>query len=921
MKHQTLVSLDLETTGLDSDRDRIIEVGAVKFRGPEVLETFHSLVKPGRPLSRYISYLTGIGEHELAGAPPFEEIAPGLVSFLAGHPLVGQNIAFDLDFLSSHGLKVALPAYDILEACQTVLPDLPEYGLGPVAERLGVSSQRAHRALDDAVAAKGVFLKLVDLIGAMDADILREVLRLTAGSAWPWCSYFEQAAALAGNNSGVRSRFRVPVAANDRHGALPGGGARREIDVTELTHLLDEGGPLSRALPSYSRRPGQVAVMQAVARAFNGSHCLLAEAGTGTGKSVAYLLPAIRFAIENNTRVVVSTNTINLQEQLMSKDLPDLVSVLGLEGELKVAQLKGRGNYLCLRQWDAWRESGQLAWDEVLFLLRILVWACRTRLGDSAELNIRRDTLPLWNRVSASQQNCQPEGCPYREAGCFLHRARKTAEAAHLVVINHALLLSDLANNAKTVPEYRHLVIDEAHHLEEEATEQLGYGVSLPELLQCLARCGEKSGLAQGVKHLLQGRDPGSGRCADLAEVVARLTEGARSAERAGVQFFRIVGEACGAGHGEQGEFEERVPIKAETRQRPAWRRVSGAWGELLLSLTNLESSLDRLYISLADLDDASSAESLQVSALALLQALADLRRRINTIIEGGEANQVDWVVLGRQGDVRLCAAPLSVGEVLGDMLFRAKDSVVLTSATLSMMGSFVYARECLGLNEAEELVAESPFDYVNSTLLYLPNDMPEPGRPSYQQTADRALAQLCRASRGRMLVLFTSHAALRASHAALQAALAGEDILVLGQGVDGSPRQLVAFLKAHPNSVLLGTSSLWEGIDIVGDALSVLVIARLPFTVPSDPVFAARSALFDNPFNQYALPQAVLKLRQGFGRLIRSKDDRGAVILLDSRLNTKSYGRAFLSSLPLCTMRKGTLEQMPQTVSWWLGR
>ncbi|MEE8469812.1 MAG: helicase C-terminal domain-containing protein, partial [Dehalococcoidia bacterium] len=317
-----------------------------------------------------------------------------------------------------------------------------------------------------------------------------------------------------------------------------------------------------------------------------------------------------------------------------------------------------------------------------------------------------------------------------------------------------------------------------------------------------------------------------------------------------------------------------------------------------------------------------SGYDYLMLEITSLLHRNNELSEQIDCLISYSEPDDIYWLSIDGQTDaVSLSAAPLSVSKVLQQSLFSPKDCVILTGATLSTEGTFEYISGRLGQEHTKQLLLDAPFDYLNSAMLYLPNDIPDPGSPGYQQAVETVLLELCRACRGRTLVLFTSHAALRATHEAIQVPLAEEGILVLGQGVDGSPKQLVATFKSNPETVLLGASSLWEGIDIVGDTLSVLVVARLPFNVPTEPVFAARSEMFDDPFNQYAIPRATIRFKQGFGRLIRSRSDRGAMVILDRRLQSKRYGAAFLDSIPLCTVVRGSSQHLPSAVCKWLER
>ncbi len=507
MLDQILVSLDLETTGLSSEDDAIMEIGAIKFRGDQEIETFDTLVNPHHPLSYRISMLTGISQEELETAPDFSEVSERLAAFIGDHPIVGQNINFDLEFLRVQGLSFPNTIHDILDVASVLLPQLQDYTLGTLAKELEVPTPVQHRALADAVTVKGVLLALLDKASALDLPTVAEINRLTASSSWSWRPLFlDLERAKVGKTSlwdrqAWETDFVPRPADLPERKPLTPEGTIKPLDLKWLTAFLSEGGAMAEVFPGFEYRPGQVSMMKRVAQALNDSEQVVVEAGTGIGKSIAYLLPAIVFALENSTPVVVSTNTINLQEQLMSKDIPDLLQVLAkakkrLAGsELHIAQLKGRSNYLCLRRWNAWRQTPGLPWEEARFLLRLLLWVNSTSSGDRAELNLNRGEMDLWPRVCASEDNCVTTRCNYYPAGCFLYRARQMAQGAHLIVVNHALLLSDLAKSGSILPEYHRLVVDEAHRLEEEATDQLGYEVSEHDIYDCLGQFGDKGGL------------------------------------------------------------------------------------------------------------------------------------------------------------------------------------------------------------------------------------------------------------------------------------------------------------------------------------------------------------------------------------------------------------------------------------------
>ena len=931
--NQIYVSLDLETTGLDPERDRIIEIGVVKFQGEEVLDTFHTLVNPHCPLSYRIRLLTGITAEELVTAPPFSAVADRLLSFVGSYPVVGQNINFDLSFLRSQGVSFPNAIYDILELANILFPQFFDYSLPMLAKQLGVPCSVHHRALADAIIAKEVFLVLLDKAFALDLRLVAEINRLTMATEWSWRPLFLDLERTKMGKVSLWDREAweadfVPLATDlaQRNPLVPDS-LLKPLDLSWLTEILSGEGPLAEAFPAFEHRPGQVSMMQGVARALNNGQHLIVEAGTGIGKSVAYLLPAIFFALENNAHVIISTNTINLQEQLMNKDIPDLLQALGraknrrINSNLQVVQLKGRHNYLCLRRWDSWRKTPGLPWEEAKFLLRILVWLPSTLSGDRAELNLTGNESYLWNRICASEDNCVIEHCPYYPGSCFLYRARQKTGGAHLIVVNHALLLADLAKSRGILPEYSYLVIDEAQHLEEEATEQLGYQVTAQDVYDCLDNLGDRSRLVFHLRNYLRNTPVASLRRREIEQKVDGLQEEVKIARNRVAQLFDVLTYLLYR-HPEEGEYERHLRFTREVCRQPEWSEIELSWENLNLELGSIETGLSQLYTMIEDLPDRKSPDlnSSLSEISSLRQQISGLRRQTNSIIASPELENIYWASLRGQGSLYLHAAPLQVGQVLEKSLFSQKNCVVLTSATLSTEGHFDYVKGSLGLREADEMVLDAPFDYLASTMIYLPQDIPEPDKAGYQQGVGQSLVELCRATRGRTLALFTSHAALRTTYNAIQAPLEEEGILILGQGIDGSPKQLLNSFKANPQSLLLGTASLWEGIDVVGRALSVLVMARLPFSVPTDPVFSARCELYADPFNQYAIPQAALKFKQGFGRLIRSRHDRGVMVVLDRRLQTKPYGGVFLQSLPRCTVKSGRLRQMPQEVVEWLG-
>ena len=937
------VALDLEMTGVDLETDDIIEVGAVRFTADGPRARFSTLVNPGRPLPRRIAALTGIRTEELAAAPPFTEVAERLVRFVGDAPVVGQHVDWDLAFLKKHGLVAAGPVFDTAQIAELLLPGRPDYSLRSLARLLDVEFPVQHRALPDAEAAMAVFLRLLERARRVDPLVLDEIVRLTANTSWPLRHFFRAVTAGAPRRGEGRRRhdlegmpLDVAPSPADLPPPLTANQRLRSVTPVEVAAVFEAAGRDPERFPGFERRPEQVTMAEAVAETLSGQGTLVVEAGTGTGKSLAYLVPAACFALRNNARVVVSTNTIALQEQITNKDVPQLYRLLEAGApddirprvpELRVAQIKGRRNYLCLQRLASLRRAGAQNEVEARFLARILLWLQVTESGDRAELSLSPEEEPLWNRVCAQDSACFAGPSYYvRNGTCLLLRARRRAEGAHIVVANHALLLSDLAAGGHALPSYERLIVDEAHNLEDEATTQFGFQAGQGHLLEYLdglwlRTAGRESGLVADLHaalRLVPETDPAY-RLHAAAEVVAEAVQRARAHVP---ELFARVGEFV-AQHGDNGgEYDHRLLLTEAKRVQPQWGQVELAWENTRLALLAVEDALVRLNLALGDAEGANilDHDALLSGVAAAVQQGLRLREGLDEIIERHDGDRIAWITINRlTGAVSFSSAPLHVGEVLNDYLFGRKASTVLTSATLSTGGSFKYIKERLGVPEARELMLGSPFDYKRAALVLVPNDMPEPTERDYQRAVEHAVVELCTASRGRALVLFTSHSALRATHAAVKRPLERAGIRVLGQNIEGTAAEILAQLRANPQTVLLGTASFWEGVDVVGEALSLLVIAKLPFSVPTDPVFSARASLLDDPFNEYAVPQAGLRFKQGFGRLIRHRDDRGVMVVLDRRLRSKRYGRVFLNSLPPCTVSEAPLHQLPPLVARWL--
>jgi DNA polymerase-3 subunit epsilon/ATP-dependent DNA helicase DinG len=728
---------------------------------------------------------------------------------------------------------------------------------------------------------------------------------------------------------GVREDALGPLfpTAREQEEELTPAAQPQALDADNLAAMLEEKGLFSQHFPGFEHRPQQVDMLRAVATAFNERQHLMVEAGTGTGKSIAYLLPAVTWAHLNGERVVVSTNTINLQDQLFLKDTPDLQELLPFE--FRAVMLKGRSNYLCQRRLAALRKVGVSSTDEMRMMAKVLVWVPSTQTGERGELFMPTATEQvLWGKVSADSDTCTMERCRFREQGrCFFYRARRAAERAHLIIVNHALLLSDVAVENRVLPEYRYLIVDEAHHLEASVTRQLSFHAdqrAVERALSDLARpvgVRRYTGSLSDVLTRCRGAIPAQ-EWARLEGHVHQLQQQIEAALTNVYAFFSVLKTFLREHSSQRGDYDLRLRLTSGLRVQPAWSEVEITWDNLGLRLYPIVSDLERLCSGLNELEgfDIPDLEGMVQDCVGHMTRLDAMREQINACIAEPLSSIIYWAtVSARDERVTLHAAPLHVGGLVEKHLFNAKESVILTSATLAVDDSFEFIRDRLGAWDADELAVGSPFDFEHAALLYLPTDIPEPNQPFYQKTVEEALISLCRATEGRTLVLFTSYHQLRNTARAIVRPLADAGIVVYQQGAGGSRAQLLENFRTTPSSVLMGTRSFWEGVDVVGSALSVLVIARLPFSVPNDPVFSARSDTFDNPFADYAVPETILRFRQGFGRLIRTKTDRGVVVVLDKRLLTKSYGPLFLNSLPECTRVQSPLALLPGAAKRWL--
>ncbi len=721
------------------------------------------------------------------------------------------------------------------------------------------------------------------------------------------------------------------TAERKRHGTASSAPAA-QIDAATSAALFGRDGAIGAALDGYEHRPQQLAMLAAVTAAFNDDSVLSVEAGTGTGKSLAYLVPAILWARASGQRVVVSTHTITLQEQLIRKDLPFLAERAGLT--CRTALVKGRGNYLCRRKAaQAAAQSTELIEDDLVRELRqVLDWAAETHDGSLSDLPVRPRS-EVWELVVSEHDNCLRKQCPFYTR-CFFYGARRAAADADLLVVNHHLLMADVSVRAAldnydedaVLPPSARVILDEAHHLEDVATAYFGVHLSLAAIDRICGRLQSRRSAGKGILPALATALHSVTDAADLSAadgairwIDHRLSPGCSSVVAEAQEcFVRLLdaylelperellgGPAAGA--------DEKLRIVEEVRASRFWRF---AVERIAALATTLDAYAADIANVLERLDRMSDRVDHQIRYLGTeLAALSGRLAAAAAALEGFLSDDPDhciWIEVRARGghgpSLSLHRAPIAVGPLLHGALFEPFATAVLTSATLSVGGDFAFLHDRVGIGRVDPpervqtLRVASPFDFARQALLVAPTDLPEPTDRRYEPATHAVIQRVIEITRGGVLVLFTAYAALNRAWFELAGAVRAAGLTPLRQGELGRHVLLERFSR-NAGSVLFATDSFWEGIDVSGDALRCVVITRLPFRVPTEPIEQARveaiAARGGDPFAERALPQAVIKLKQGFGRLIRTATDRGCVAVLDSRLTRKRYGRVFLDSLP----------------------
>lgn len=912
---EKFVVIDIETTGHSPiEDDKIIEVGIVIVEDSQITNHYTTLLNPNKAIPPFIENLTGIQDEDVKNAPIFKEKAKEIVELFQGGYLVAHNVPFDLGFLneelSRHGMdELTNPVLDTVELARIFYPQAPSYKLAQLSEYLDINHDNPHRALADAHVTGEIFLKLKEKIDSLPQETVTHLLKLEES--------------LNSNLKGLLEekleKFAIQTGIDDKITSFRGLAFRKKELLEEseynnntsfgdyLDDIYEYKGKLEQELPSYEKRDGQRDMSEDIYDVFQVKNHALIEAETGTGKTLAYLLPAIYEATHKNERIVISTYTTQLQSQLLEEEIPLIKKLVSFS--FNIALLKGKHHYLSLERFERQLSLEQKDnYDITLTKAMLLVWLTETKTGDIDEIQLPSSGYHFYKTISTESEGIIDPSSPWFHLS-FYQRARLKAHQADIIITNHALLATDVFNDLNLLPSYQKIIVDEAHHLETTASRHFGLKLDYVTLQYTFNQIGMEYDGNWLSKVLSKHRFIRE----ELPEQLwnKTLTETKHEVDDLFRAIFQYViqQKRHDKSISDTGRIQYRFNEKKEVPRK--WMTI---WDMALRVTNSIRNLVDILSLidQLLDTND-NSDKFIREDTIENIQTLQSFIDRINQFfIKEETSSQIKWIEIesyGAKNAAFLYSEPADISSSLKEHFFDKKESVILTSATLTMRNSFSFIQNRLGLSseEVETTKIQSPFSYEDQVQLLIPNDFPDINNDDLDDfiySTCEAIISLAHITKGRMLVLFTSYDMLRRAHAILRETLDLDKYMLIAQGVSsGSRSRLKKNFQTFERSILLGTSSFWEGVDIPGDDLSCLVIARLPFQPPSHPVYEAKSEQLKkqgkSPFFELALPQAVIRFKQGFGRLIRSTNDRGIVFVCDARIIEARYGHFFIDSIP----------------------
>ncbi|MEH7303497.1 ATP-dependent DNA helicase DinG [Neobacillus drentensis] len=928
------VVIDLETTGnIPKKGDKIIQFAAVVIENGKITEKFSSLVNPKKSIPLFIEELTGLNDDMVKDAPLFSEIAEKVMTLLDGAYFVAHNVLFDLSFLQEELIQSGQegffgPVLDTVEMARILYPTADGYKLSDLAEREKLTHDRPHQADSDAQVTAELFLILLDRMTSLPIVTLKQLAHLSGGLKSDLQQLLDE---ILVNKEDAMERLPESIEifkelALKRHPDPTGStanGSEYQYPATES----DKIDLVSKAFDAFEKRTGQFTMMDKVYQAFQCERHSVIEAGTGVGKSLGYLLPIAYFSRENRIPIVVSTHTIHLQEQLLKNEIPLLAKLLPFH--LNFVLLKGRNHYISLEKFKQTLEEENDNYDTGLTKMQILVWLIETETGDRDELNLSSGGQIFWNKIK-NEPAIFLQNQEWQDRDFYL-RAKRKVQAADIIITNHSLLLSDIKGEGTILPDFSYAIIDEGHHFEKAASQFFGHTFDYLSTRLTLSQFGlyEQKQLFYEMERLIDSVSGKNEILTPTTKINQLMTDLTFETD----ELFQLIAQFARAKMtNKKGINRTKVRFSAndEAKEKKALIHSAERFAFLLKDLYSEIS--DRLEWIKKESNSLSRSDENKLEEILSFQCeLAELR---STVIDSflKLTNDVKWIeidIRSPQNVTTFMVQPTSVAGQLKEQFFQLKKAVVFTSATLTVNKSFDYFIKEIGLdpNETIQVNIPSPFAYNQQVQLLIPEDLPEINSVSlddYVISITEHIITIAEATKGRMLLLFTAYDMLRKTYELIKESGFLHDYAMIAQGItSGSRTRLTRNFQRYDKALLLGTSSFWEGVDIPGEDLSCLVIVRLPFSPPDDPLTEAKCQLIEkrggNSFSEYSLPEAILRFKQGFGRLIRTENDRGIIVVFDKRIVTTKYGKAFLKSIPTVPINRGRVDDLVEIIHSWL--
>ena len=929
-----IVVLDTETTGLSFKSCELIEIAAARISDGKVAERFHSFVKPSGPIPEAIVALTGICDEDVADAPSAVAAVAALADFVGGMPVVAHNADFDRTFVESvaGGHEVSDTWIDSLALSRIALPMLSTHRLADMAEVFGCDSV-SHRAVDDIDALAGVWRVILCGLADLPAGLLGMLADMHEDVDWSFRPIFSHLA-LENPHSGfslesIRKELADAQARTQRNDAMEYSAPLQLPQNEELVEEFAHGGTVDRMYANYETRPEQTLMSTSVLDALRTSTHLAVEAGTGVGKSIAYLLPLIRAAQENHITCGIATKTNALTDQLVTHELPDLARVL--PDGLSFFTLKGYDHYPCLRRilraMDAelpeaptrrGRESGRAEAEMLTAIATTLAFACQAPSGDLDALGIRWGSVPR-ELITTTSDRCERGRCPFFPNGCLVHGSRRRAAGADVVVTNHSLLLRNVEADGKILPPIRHWVVDEAHSFEQEARRQWAREASAEFSKRCFETLG---GVRSGAIHAMLSQVATTEASTLLMGLLTKCASQVSRASLACGDFFDAVRGLAPLGGDNSGYDNLSIWIDEGVRLTPEWAALSEAGVHATDVLDQAIKALDEANEALAGALDEPGGDLLDAT-----RQLKELYDAIALTLSGNDMSYVYSAQLTRGtrgvGSEKLVAEKLDIGEELAQRWYPETKSVIFTSATMAVGEDFSHFTHAVGLDRLPResyntIRLDSSYDFDEAMGVALTPDLPDPNNPDYLEALEELLYDIHVGMEGSVLTLFTNRREMERVYEGLAPRLSQQGLELMMQERNSSARQIRERFLAEKQLSLLALRSFWEGFDAGGDTLRCVVIPKLPFASPRDPLVRERDQREERAWWRYSLPEAVLSVKQAAGRLIRMASDRGILVLADSRLFSKRYGRTFVASLPSHSVREVPVEEMTDYIRSW---